>query len=420
MIPTANTINTTATTTATAKANFVGTAANQVRTFSTAELSALSIQEKLDYFRNSKINHPILNRSFEELWQAVKGCNDGSLILLYGPTGIGKTTIMRHLEKRLMEELKDELLKDREMIPLVKAEIMGASAGKFDWKDFYREILLGLSEFGINNRIDLKTWENPHQPQLPFDNAKQLYKIVANDSRSTESRLRSSVENAFLHRRPKVVMLDEAQHLTALSSGRKLLDQQNVIKSLANRTKTTHALFGSYELMPLRDLNGQLARRTVNIHFRRYLNTSKQDMSDFENVVWSLQQKLPLEEGTDLTPLTNYLYEGCFGCVGILKDWLFRALTALFSEQGEVLNRKYLETTKLDEIKLVKIAQECISGERKLVQEKTEATAKLRALLQYSQAENNGVKVIKNTKKNANRNVGIRNPHRDQVGLTAA
>lgn len=397
------------------------TANNQTKNVFPPELLNDSNEAKLKYFQNLKINHPILSQSFEELWEAVKSYNDGSLILLFGPTGVGKTTIMQLLEKRLLEELKDELVLDREMIPLVKAEIMGASTRKFDWKDFYREILLKLSEFSIDNRVDFAKWETPRQPWLPFDNTGQSYKGVADDSRSTESRLRTSVEQSLRHRRPKVVLLDEAQHLTALSTGRSLLDQQNVIKSLANRTQTTHALFGSYELMSFRDLNGQLARRTVNIHFRRYVNTSKQDMKDFENIVWNFQQQLPLEESSDLLSLTQYLYEGSFGCVGILKDWLFRSLVKLFSGQGRILTKEHLEMTKLDEIKLVKIAQECINGERKLEQEKKEATAKLYVLLGYSQVKNDGSKIIKpKNGNNKNRLVGVRKPFRDEVGVRAS
>ena len=82
--------------------------------------------------------------------------NDGSLILLFGSSGVGKTTVLKLIEKKFLQELKEELLKnDREIIPLVRMEIMGASNRKFDWKDFYREILEGLSEFSIDRRDGL-------------------------------------------------------------------------------------------------------------------------------------------------------------------------------------------------------------------------------------------------------------------------
>jgi hypothetical protein len=60
------------------------------------------------------------------------------------------------------------------------------------------------------------------------------------------------VEQALRYRRPRAVLIDEAQHLFALASGRRLEDQLNVLKSLANRSNTVHVLFGTYELLRVR------------------------------------------------------------------------------------------------------------------------------------------------------------------------
>lgn len=388
------------------------------------ELLDQPIEARLSYFRNLKITHPILTQIFEELWESVSYYNEGSLILLFGPTGVGKTTIMELLEKRILEEMKKELLNNRERIPLVKAEIAGPTSGKFDWKDFYREVLRGLAEFSIDHRIDLSKWENPHQPWLPLDNLRQRYDAVANDSRSTESRLKTSVEQALAHRRPKVVLLDEAQHLTALSTGRKLLDQQNVIKSLANRTSTTLALFGSYELMTFRNLNGQLARRTVNIHFPRYMHTSKSDLRDFEKTIWNFQKQLPLEKEPDLLSQKEQLYEGSLGCVGILKNWLCRGLVSALSAKSKTLTEYHLEQSKLDDVKLVKILKECLAGEAKLVNDRKDAQNELKKLL-YTAAPSSGaqreVKVkSKKTPEKGFQPVGQRKPWRDEVGKRKA
>jgi len=382
------------------------------------------VQAKLNYFRDLKITHPILTQTFEELWESTNYYNEGSLILLFGPTGVGKTTIMELLEKRVLEEMKDELVNDRERIPLVKAEIAGPTSGKFDWKDFYKEMLRGLAEFSIDNRVNFSRWENPQQPCLPLGNLTQSYDAVANDNRSTESRLRTSVEQALAHRRPKVVLLDEAQHLTALSTGRKLLDQQNVIKSLANRTAITHALFGSYELMTFRNLNGQLARRTVNIHFPRYLHTSKRDFRDFEKTIWNFQKQLPLEKEPDLLSQKEQLYEGCLGCIGILKNWLYRALVAALSANSKTLTDYHLEQSRLDDVKLVKILKECLEGETKLNSDRNEAQKELKKLLYtvpLSPTAQGDMKAKgkKNTKKGS-QSVGLRRPWRDEVGRRKA
>jgi DNA polymerase III delta prime subunit len=142
---------------------------SDIRSAFPAELLNQSIEARLNYFRGLKITHPILTQTFEELWESANYYNEGSLILLFGPTGVGKTTIMELLEKRILEGMKEELLNDKERLPLVKVEIAGPTSGKFDWKDFYKEILRGLAEFSIEHRVNFSKWENPHQLQLPLD-----------------------------------------------------------------------------------------------------------------------------------------------------------------------------------------------------------------------------------------------------------
>ena len=59
--------------------------------------------------------------------------------------------------------------------------------------------------------------------------------------------------------------MDEAQHLKKFASGRRLLDQMDILKSLASLTDTIHVLIGTYELLGLADLSAQLNRRSREI-----------------------------------------------------------------------------------------------------------------------------------------------------------
>src|SRR5204863_9786845 len=133
--------------------------------------------------------------------------------------------------------------------------------------------------------------------------------------RSPGSEYRYAVEQTLRHRRPAAVMIDEAQHLAKVASGRRLLDQLDVIKSIANRTNTIHVLFGTYDLLAFRNLSGQLSRRSVDVHFPRYRAESADDRKVFINIVHSFQEKLPLPDPPDLVKHWELLYERSFGCV---------------------------------------------------------------------------------------------------------
>jgi hypothetical protein len=116
--------------------------------------------------------------------------------------------------------------------------------------------------------------------------------------------------------------------LAKIASGRRLLDQLDVIKSIANRTQTVHVLYGTYDLLAFRNLNGQLSRRSIDVHFPRYRTDFADDRQAFIGVLRSLAQQLPLAEPPDLAADWEFLYERSIGCVGVLKQWLIRALSA--------------------------------------------------------------------------------------------
>lgn len=136
--------------------------------------------------------------------------------------------------------------------------------------------------------------------------------------------LRHAVEQALKYRRPVVVCVDEAQHLARMASGRKLQDQLDCIKSLANLTGVPIVLCGHYELLVFRNLSAQLSRRSIDIHFRRYRADEKSELRIFKNVIWSFGRHLPLSEEPDLVEQWDYLYERSLGCVGVLKVWLLK------------------------------------------------------------------------------------------------
>mgnify|MGYP006872727802 FL=1 len=85
-----------------------------------------------------------------------------------------------------------------------------------------------------------------------------------------------------------------------MASGRRLQDNMDCLKSLANLTGVMHVLFSTYELLTCRNLSGQLSRRTVDIHFPRYNSKLSEDRDVFMNVLWNFQQHLPLQEEPDL------------------------------------------------------------------------------------------------------------------------
>jgi hypothetical protein len=172
-----------------------------------------------------------------------------------------------------------------------------------------------------------------------------------------------------------------------MGSGRRLADQLDVIKSLANRTKTIHVLIGTYELLAFRNLSAQLSRRSIDIHFPRYRVANADDGKAFRTVLRSFAQQLPLSDPPALLNEWEYLYERSIGCVGILKDWLIQTLVSASRRNADTLARKDLEAHALSVAQCDKMLSEAEEGEARLV-ESAEERSRLRARLGLSPKAN--------------------------------
>jgi hypothetical protein len=191
---------------------------------------------------------------------------------------------------------------------------------------------------------------------------------------------RHALEQALRFRRPSAVLLDEAQHLASVGSGRRLSDQLDVIKSIANCTGTAHVLLGTYSLLAFRNLSAQLSRRSVDIHFPRYRSDAPEDLKAFKTVLHSFELHLPLSEPPDLVSEWEYMYERSVGCVGALKEWLMRALAVVLRKGAHVMTLSDLESHALTVAQCDKMLAKALEGETRLLESSGER-ARLRTRL---------------------------------------
>jgi len=213
-------------------------------------------------------------------------------------------------------------------------------------------------------------------------------------------------------------MIDEAQHLGKIGSGRRLLDQLDVIKSIANQTNTVHVLFGTYDLLALRNLNGQLSRRSIDVHLARYHAEVQEDRQTFINIVQTFEKELPFSDPSDLVSNWEFLYERSLGCIGILKQWLVRAATAALQKGSRKLTAGSLESQALCMAQCEQLYTEIADGELKL-EERCDAVTRYRGRLGLTVHE--PVKTASPSSSQFRlRRPGQRLPARDTVGRSGA
>lgn len=361
------------------------------------------------YFCSYTVAHPKLREANEDLSNAIGEAIPDSLIFVCGPAGTGKTTLRLRTEQRITSEMLPELNEDPGRFPVVGINAIPPDSGNFSWKEFYKSILKKLDEPCINHKIK----PNAKRPRANAYNCNPL---------APAPEFREAAEQAIKHRRPLALLIDEAQHLAKISSGRKLQDQLDSVKSLGSIIKIPIVLFGTYELLSLRNLSAQLSRRSVDVHFQRYRTEHNEEIKAFKNVLWSFQNHLPVHEQPDLVGNWDYLYERSVGCVGVLKDWLTRALSKSLKDDGKVLSQKHLEKSALSVSQCEKMLTEATEGEG-LLDDSREDRARLRKLMSLEPkltipSETTTFYSDGNVKppSRRGRKPGERNPRRDPVG----
>jgi thymidine kinase len=380
------------------------------------ELLKRPTAERLAYFEDYTVAHPRLKEVHEALMRAISEPAGASLIFIYGPSGVGKTTLRLRAEQKLIQEALPSLEINRGRIPVVGIEAVAPESRNFSWKDYYTRALIALEEPLIDHKIDYEV-NGIHRNS----EGKMVIhpKVVA-------PALRRALEQALHHRQPSIFLIDEAQHLAKMASGHKLQDQLDCLKSLANMTGILHGLLGTYELLIFRNLSAQLSRRSIDIHFRRYCADCKEDVQAFKSVIWTFQRQMPLEELPDLVTHWEYCYERSLGCVGILKNWLTRAFKDALEERAITVTVKHLERRAWSVAQCEKMLQEILEGEKQLME--TEAQrVKLRAALglgvETSLSDFSGLKASSQPQEEALKpkqrkgSVGKRKAKRDRVGV---
>lgn len=314
-------------------------------------------RRRLQRFKAFAVSHPLLQHADTLLLRALREPAGFTHVLVYGPSGVGKSTMIRQIVQRLAVSARGAPQGGLSAVPLLLLEVRPPDASAFNRTDYYRTALKVLGEPFFERRVlvDIEaepTWEKKGRKATRFQDSAEL---------------RHALEDALGRHGVRAVILDEAQHLMKVGTGDKLLDQLDWIKSMTNVTEVLHILLGTYDLLAFRNLSGQASRRSLDIHFARYQFQYEQDRRDFQGVLLALLKQVPLT--VDVETLMQhwiYFYERSIGCVGILKDWLVRAVATALHDGDDRLSLARVHEHALSEAQCERMAIEATDGEHAL------------------------------------------------------
>lgn len=312
------------------------------------EVLSLPAGARQEYFeQRCLISHPRLLEALETTLQAIcppgEGASTrrpGTMVLIIGPSRVGKTTLIRLLEERLISMNKAHMQASPSFIPFASVLAAGPGTNRFEWAEYYREVLRAFHDPFVDGKV----------------------------ARIRTRELREAMETALTRRSPLAVIVDEAHHLAEASRGSRLQSQLNHLKHFENATGVSHILVGTYEMRPFRRVNAQLACRSVDVHFSRYDAANEEDAQVFRSVLWALQRQLPVPEEPHLVEQWEFLYARSIGCVGLVKLHLNRALNVALTEGARTVTLAHLRKTAMPEARVELALRNALESEAELTE----------------------------------------------------
>ena len=375
-------------------------------------------QALLERFKAYAVWHPRLLQVRTQVLDTIWEPADVVFMVVCGPSGVGKSKLAEVLSSRLttangQHPRRSLLINTRP-----------PDGELFHRTNFYQHgmKLLGKTTFDRHIKVDVVTAEHLVEKKRGRGKTSAKY----ND----DPELRDAYEEELRRQKLRVVLLDEAQHLITSGDDKQPKDQLNWIKSLAIETGVLHVLIGTYDVLPFCNLDGQMARRGSDFHFARYHIEDEKDCEAFRNAFASLLKQIPLQVDDDaLIQRWWYFFEGSIGCIGILKQWLVRALYRALREGNSELTRTHLEKAVLPDAKWERMRADAQSGEAEFryAQGQNRYLSELANMPIFTPAQPNPdppspstpspeEKPVEQKKSKLNGHVGEPSPRRDQVG----
>jgi len=108
------------------------------------ELLTRPVGARQEYFeQRCLISPPLLQEALETTLQAIcppgEGASvrrPGTMVLVIGPSRVGKTTLMRLLEERLLTKSRALMASDPSFIPFASILATGPGSNRFEWAEY--------------------------------------------------------------------------------------------------------------------------------------------------------------------------------------------------------------------------------------------------------------------------------------------
>jgi len=324
-------------------------------------------KDRLDYFRRPDliVDHPNLRDTTARVRSASDPGLDQNMVFLIGPTGVGKTALLRLVVRKLIEESASRMIEDRTLLPAFLVEADGPEQRQFDWKEFYISALLELQAPLVGNTL-------PIVERKAGDVT--IHTIAPDASGRTPSTgaLRRRLKNCIRQRKTELFGIDEAFALLNVRTAKSEADRKasivanaSVVKSLVNKSIAVLVFAGAFDFFDLANYTGQLARRSQVVFFPDY-GTSEDDIAGYTEGLLGLLSHLPGHLEVALEEIAADCLVQSVGAIGTTRTILYRWLKKSI-DLSKPLNRALLHSCFYPKVALETMRKEATEGRKRVL-----------------------------------------------------
>jgi AAA domain-containing protein len=112
-----------------------------------------ALRPDVQKFESFRTQHPFYNDAFNRTWALSTRGHSARVVIVCGPTGVGKSTLGGSLQTMANRAMESECEEDPSLVPSVLVKAIAPHGRGFSWKDFYIRTLEQLREPLIERKV---------------------------------------------------------------------------------------------------------------------------------------------------------------------------------------------------------------------------------------------------------------------------
>lgn len=285
-------------------------------------LLAASSDERIAYFADVIVEHPHFSDLLNEIFWAINPYSNNRIFLLVGPTGMGKSALLRKLVEKVTDAATKAGLVGPETVPAFWLRPGAPETGSFIFSKLYEQALVCMKAPLVDASRDTLTVRPSAREEI-----QRL--LLESTARKDRDGMRTRCVANLDWRGVRLWGIEEAKVLFMTGRSQTKERRKKTIEDIADRlklliesVKTTLLLTGGFDFYDLSLVTGQLARRCQVFYFEPY---TEQTIAGFQKGFIGLISHIPAKHTIQASDGPAFLRR-CDGAIGRVRDVLMKAL----------------------------------------------------------------------------------------------